>query len=61
MNVCINYRFYILIELNVQNELLIILIDYCCIINGIDKSEAINQLKNADLTQKEEYYKNIKN
>ena len=35
--------------------------DYCCIINGIDKSEAINQLKNADLTQKEEYYKNIKN
>ena len=26
--------------------------DYCCIINGISKSDAINLLKNSDLTKK---------
>ena len=28
--------------------------DYCCIINGISKSEAIKLLKNIDLTEKSE-------
>ena len=27
--------------------------DYCCIINGISKSEAINLMKNIDLTEKD--------
>lgn len=27
-------------------------IDYCCIINGISKSEGINLVKNADLKEK---------
>ena len=32
-------------------------INYCCIIDGIGKSDTINLLHNADLT-KEEHYKN---
>ena len=32
-------------------------VKYCCIINQIDKSEAINLLGNADLTKKVEHYK----
>ena len=31
--------------------------DYCCIIIGIRKNEAINLMQNADLTKKAEYYK----
>ena len=31
--------------------------DYCCIITGISKSEAIKLLKNMDLTLKVEHYK----
>ena len=27
-------------------------VDYCCIINGVSKIDAINLLKNADLTKK---------
>ena len=26
--------------------------DYCCIINGVSKNEAINLMQNADLTEK---------
>ena len=31
--------------------------DYCCIISGISKIEAINLMQNTDLTEKTEYYK----
>ena len=31
--------------------------DYCCIINGINKSEAINLMQNINLTKKAEHYK----
>ena len=31
--------------------------DYCCIISGISKDEAINSMRNADLTEKTEHYK----
>ena len=31
--------------------------DYCCIISGISKSEAINLMQNIDLTKKAEHYK----
>ena len=31
--------------------------DYCCIISLISKSEAINLMQNADLTEKVEHYK----
>ena len=31
--------------------------DYRCIIEGISKSDAVNLLKNADLTKKGRYYK----
>ena len=34
--------------------------NYRCIIDGINKSNAFNLLKNADLTEKKEYYKNKK-
>ena len=34
--------------------------NYCCIIDWINKSNAFNLLKNADLTEKKEYYKNKK-
>ena len=30
--------------------------DYCCIINGISKSKAINLFQNAGLTEKVEHY-----
>ena len=29
-------------------------VDYCCVINGIGKSDAMNALQNADLTGKKE-------
>ena len=35
-----------IVILNIKNA------DYCCIINGITKSDALNLLKNADLTGK---------
>ena len=31
--------------------------DYCCIINGISPSEAMNLMQNTDLTKKAEHYK----
>ena len=31
--------------------------DYRCIISGISKDEAINSMRNADLTEKTEHYK----
>ena len=31
--------------------------DYCCIISGISKSEAINLMNSADLTEKAKHYK----
>ena len=31
--------------------------EYCCIINGISKNEAINLQQNANLTEKAEHYK----
>ena len=31
--------------------------DYCCIISGISKSEAINLMQNTYLTKKGEHYK----
>ena len=34
-------------------------IDYCCIINGIGKSGAVNLLQNADLTEGREELKTI--
>ena len=34
--------------------------DYCCIINGISKNEAINLMQNADLTKKSETLQNKK-
>ena len=34
-----------------------IAIDYCCNINGISKSDAVNLLENADLTKKVYNYK----
>ena len=33
------------------------IIDYCCIISGITKSEAINLLKDADSSEKMAHYK----
>ena len=35
-------------------------IDYRCIINGISKSEAINLIKNIDLSEKSKTLENIK-
>ena len=35
-------------------------IDYCCIINGIGKSGAVNLLQNADLTEGREELKKFK-
>ena len=35
-------------------------VDYRCIINWNSKIDALNLLKNADLTLKREHYKNIK-
>ena len=37
--------------LNIKNA------DYCCIFSGISKSEAINLMKNIDLTKQAEHYK----
>ena len=37
--------------LNIKNA------DYCCIFSGISKSDAINLMKNIDLTKKAEHYK----
>ena len=34
--------------------------DYCCIISGISKSDAINVMQNIDLTEKAEHYKTSK-
>ena len=34
--------------------------DYCCIISGISKSEAINFMQNTDLTEKSGTLQNIK-
>ena len=31
--------------------------DYCCIISGLSKNEAINLMQDADLTKKVEHYK----
>ena len=31
-------------------------VDYCCIINGISKCEAIYLLENADLSKKSDHY-----
>ena len=35
--------------------------DYCCIINRISKSDAVNALQNTDFTEKKEHYKDKKN
>ena len=35
-------------------------VDYCCVINGIDKSEVIYLLQNADLTKKRGMLKKLK-
>ena len=32
--------------------------DYGCIIDGICKKESVNLIKNTDLTEKKEHYKN---
>ena len=32
-------------------------VDYCCIISGVSKGEAINLMQNIDLTKKAEHYK----
>ena len=34
--------------------------DYCCNINRISKDDALNLLKNTDLTEKREHYKDKK-
>ena len=34
--------------------------DYCCIISGISKSEAISLMQNTNLSQKIEHYKKWK-
>ena len=36
-------------------------VDYGCNIFGIRKSDAVNLLENTDLTEKQGYYKNMKN
>ena len=33
------------------------IVDYCCNIYGISKSDVVNVLQNANLTEKREYYK----
>ena len=40
--------------LNIKNA------DYCCIISGISKNEAINLMQNADLTEKGRTLQSIK-
>ena len=44
--------FMMFINLNGISILNILDIDYCCIISGISKSEALNLLQNADLNEK---------
>ena len=34
--------------------------NYCCVINGISKSEVINLIQNTNLTKKVEHYKTKK-
>ena len=44
----------LVMSINLNNIAILIIysIDYCCINNGIDKSEAINLLQIADLTER---------
>ena len=46
---CMNLSVIVVLNINGVN--------YCCIINGISKSEALNLMQNTDLIKKAEHYK----
>ena len=52
----------IITSMNLSNIVILIIhgVDYCCIISGISKNEAINLLKNSDLTEKGRTLSNIR-
>ena len=53
-NACNKYHDLSLMSMNLSNIAILKIknVDYCCIINGIGKSEAIKLLQNIDLTEK---------
>ena len=57
--VCNGCHNVLMISINLNDHTILNIngVDYCGIINGISKSDAMNVLQNADLTEKEEYYK----
>ena len=57
--VCNGFHNVLMISINLNDHTVLKIngVDYCGIINGISKSDAMNVLRNADLTEKKEHYK----
>ena len=53
-NVCSKYHNLLMMSMNLRNIAILNIKDfnYCCIISGISKTEAINLMKNTDLKEK---------
>ena len=58
-NLCNRCRDLVMMSMNLSNIAILNIkgADYCCIISGNNKSEAINLMQNTNLTEKVEHYK----
>ena len=58
-DVCNGCRDVLMMSMNLSNIAILNIkgADYCCIISGISKSEAINLMENIDLTGNAQHYK----